>query len=121
MPKVRYPREGLEVEVPVGATLLEASDAARAPHGCHCGRVCGCSTCHVYVVSGAELLSAMERDEDSLLGGAIDRRDSSRLGCQAIIEGDGEVVVEITDESFETYLDENEEDAERALALRGLI
>jgi len=118
---VRYPREGLEVEVPVGATLLEASDAAGAPHGDHCGRVCGCSTCHVYVLAGAERLSPMQRDEDSLLGGAIDRKASSRLGCQAVIETDGEVVLEITDESFETYLDEHEEDAERVLALRGLV
>lgn len=120
MPRVRYPQEGLEVEVPVGATLLEASEAVGAPHGSHCGGVCGCSTCHVYILAGAGLLSAMERDEDSLLGGAIDRKDSSRLGCQAIIEADGEVVLEITDESFETYLDAHEDDAERVLALRGL-
>lgn len=121
MARVRYLREGLEVEAAVGETLLDASRRAGAPHGSHCGGVCGCSTCHVRVVRGEAGLSAMARDEDALLGGAIDRDARSRLGCQAVIEADGDIDLEITDESFDTYLDACDPDeADRALALRGL-
>ncbi len=121
MATVRYPREGVQVEVPVGATLLEASERAGVPHGARCGGVCGCSTCHVYIRRGAERLSPLEPDEDALLAGALERGPGSRLGCQAELVTEGEVVVEISDESFETYLDAHEEDAERALALRGVL
>ncbi len=117
---VSYTREGLVVAVKVGATLLEASEACGAPHGSHCGGVCGCSTCHVYVRSGGELLSAIEADEERLLGGALDRNDESRLGCQAVLLRPGRVLVEITDESFETWLDAHPSEQDRALALRGI-
>ncbi len=60
-----------------------------------CGGNCACTTCHVHVLKGAELLSAMDDDEADRLDMAADLQLNSRLGCQAVIAGPGEVVVEI--------------------------
>ncbi len=60
-----------------------------------CGGNCACTTCHVHVLKGAELLSEMDDDEADRLDMAADLQLNSRLGCQAVIEKPGEVVVEI--------------------------
>ncbi|HMK28309.1 MAG TPA: 2Fe-2S iron-sulfur cluster-binding protein [Terriglobales bacterium] len=60
-----------------------------------CGGNCACTTCHVWVKQGAELLSSMEDDEADRLDMAADLQLNSRLGCQCVIEKPGEVVVEI--------------------------
>ena len=62
---VRFKGHG-ETEVPVGTSLLEAAQKIHAPEGYACGGVCACSTCHVYVQKGAELLSEMEDDENDI-------------------------------------------------------
>jgi ferredoxin, 2Fe-2S len=60
-----------------------------------CGGNCACTTCHVVVKKGKECLSEMEDDEADRLDMAADLQLNSRLGCQAVIEKPGEVVVEI--------------------------
>jgi 2Fe-2S ferredoxin len=60
-----------------------------------CGGNCACTTCHVQVVKGAELLSEMDDDEADRLDMAADLQLNSRLGCQVVIEKPGEVVVKI--------------------------
>jgi 2Fe-2S ferredoxin len=60
-----------------------------------CGGNCACTTCHLVVKQGAECLSAMEEEEEDRLDMAADLTLHSRLGCQTIIEKDGEIVVEI--------------------------
>ncbi len=107
--RVRYLNEGKEIEVPVGTTILQASQEAHMPEGYACGGVCACSTCHVYVKKGGELLSEMQDDENDILDKAFDVRSNSRLGCQAKIERDGEIEVEITRESLEAYYAEHPE------------
>jgi 2Fe-2S ferredoxin len=110
MATVRFKGYG-EVEVPVGTSLLEAATKAHFPEGSACGGVCACSTCHVHVTRGANLLSAQEDEEADILDKAFDVRASSRLGCQSRIVKDGELDVEITRESIEAY--ENEHPDER--------
>jgi len=100
-----------EVEVPVGTSLLEAAAKAHFPEGSACGGVCACSTCHVYVLSGGNLLSEQEDDEADILDKAFDVRAGSRLGCQSKIAREGVVELEITSESVQAY--ENEHPAER--------
>ena len=104
---VRYLKEGKEIDVPVGASILQASQEGGLPEGYACGGVCACSTCHVYVKKGAELLSEMEDDENDILDKAFDVRSTSRLGCQAKIEKDGVIEVEITRESYDAYYNEH--------------
>jgi ferredoxin len=118
MPKVRFLREKIEVDVPVGTTVLAAAKLAGAPQGDRCGGVCACSTCHVYVVKGLNQLSEIEDEENDILDKAFDVKSTSRLGCQAKIEGAGDIEVEISDESFQAFLDEHPQRKAQALALR---
>jgi 2Fe-2S ferredoxin len=60
-----------------------------------CGGNCACTTCHVLVKKGKELLSECTEEEADRLDTAAGLELNSRLGCQAIIEKPGEVVVEI--------------------------
>lgn len=107
MAKVRFEDQGLEVEVPVGTSILKASKLAHAPEGDACGGVCACSTCHVYVEVGAELLSEASENEEDILDKAFDVRMTSRLGCQAKLLRDGLVVVRISRESLAAYANEH--------------
>jgi 2Fe-2S ferredoxin len=60
-----------------------------------CGGNCACTTCHVQVIKGAELLSEMEDDEADRLDMAADLQLNSRLGCQCVITKPGEIVVHV--------------------------
>jgi len=60
-----------------------------------CGGSCACTTCHVWVKEGAPGISEAEDDELDRLDMAADLQLNSRLGCQAIITGPGNYVVEI--------------------------
>jgi len=108
MPIVRFKGYG-ETEVPVGTTLLQAAQKIDAPEGYACGGVCACSTCHVYVKVGRDLLTEQEEEEEDILDKAFDVRADSRLGCQCTIEKDGVVEVEITRESLEAFENEHPE------------
>jgi 2Fe-2S ferredoxin len=109
VPKVRFVDQGLEIEVPVGSSILEAAQKGGAPEGSACGGVCACSTCHVYVESGAELLSDSEEDEEDILDKAFDVRMNSRLGCQSKIRSEGTVSVRISKESLDSFFHEHPE------------
>ena len=110
MALVRFKGFG-EVTVPPGTSILEAATQAHFPEGSACGGVCACSTCHVYVAEGAELLSEQDDDEADILDKAFDVRPTSRRGCQSRIVKDGTVDVEITRESLQAF--ENEHPQER--------
>lgn len=60
-----------------------------------CGGFCACSTCHIVVKKGAELLTEMEDNEADQLDEAAGLTLTSRLSCQATIVKAGEIIVEI--------------------------
>lgn len=93
--------------MPTGTTLLQAAQKAHAPEGSACGGVCACSTCHVIIRKGFQLLSEIEDEENDILDKAFDVEPNSRLGCQASIVRDGQLEVEITRESYETWYNEH--------------
>jgi ferredoxin, 2Fe-2S len=107
--RVRFLAHGRdwEVEVPVGTSILEASKKAGAPEGDACGGVCACSTCHVYVTEGRELLSEAEEEEEDILDKAFDVRAGSRLGCQAKIRRSGVLACELSRESLDAFYNEH--------------
>ena len=109
MAKVRFLAHGRDwiVAVPVGTSLLQASKSIHAPEGDACGGVCACSTCHVYVTKGKELLKDAEEEEEDILDKAFDVKATSRLGCQAIIALEGDIECEITRESLDAFYNEH--------------
>ena len=109
MALIRFVKQNKEAEVPVGSSILQAAQGSGAPEGSACGGVCACSTCHVYVIKGGDLLSEMEDEENDILDKAFDVRHNSRLGCQAKVERDGTIEVDISRESLEAYLAEHPE------------
>jgi len=106
MPKVTFLPDGIEVEVADGATILQAAKLGSARVGDACGGNCACSTCHVYVRRGQEHLSEQEDPEADILDKAFAVKPSSRLSCQSRVR-DGDVVVEITEESRQAWLNEH--------------
>lgn len=109
MPKVLFVDQALEVDVPLGSSILDAAKKIGAPEGDACGGVCACSTCHVYVEEGRELLSEAEEEEEDILDKAFDVRMQSRLGCQSKIKRDGLLKVRISKESIQAYFNEHPE------------
>jgi 2Fe-2S ferredoxin len=55
----------------------------------------------------------MQDDENDILDKAFDVRSTSRLGCQARIEKEGVVEVEITRESYDAYYNEHPDERPR--------
>ena len=60
-----------------------------------CGGNCACTTCHVIVKQGDNSLSEMDDDEQDRVDMAAGVTVHSRLGCQAVVQGD--IAIEIPD------------------------
>ncbi|MCS6883926.1 MAG: 2Fe-2S iron-sulfur cluster-binding protein [Acidobacteriota bacterium] len=86
---------GKTFEVQTGQSILDVALDNDVPLDHACGGVCACSTCHVIIKKGMELLSEMEDDEADQLDEAAGLTLQSRLGCQALIQQPGNLVVEI--------------------------
>ena len=110
MPRVTYiDPEGTKttVEVEPGKhNLLEIAEENGIKLGSACGGVCACSSCHVYVREGFDSLEEMEDAEEDRLDMGFDVRPYSRLGCQCIVQ-DEDLVVEVSQESIETWYNEH--------------
>lgn len=78
--RLTYPG-GLEVAVPRGLTLLEASRFAGIPHTSVCGGRGRCSTCRVRVVSGWDSLPPAKPAETRVLQ-RVGAPPNVRLACQ---------------------------------------
>ncbi len=66
-------------------------------HGVHlehaCGGKCACTTCHVIVKEGDKNLSEMQENEEDRLDTAPGLTLHSRLGCQAVVNGDVTILI----------------------------
>ena len=66
----------------------------------NCGAVCACSTCHLYLEKGEDLVEELSDKEEDFIDRAINPRLNSRLSCQCVLqEGDGEIVVTLPDQT----------------------
>ncbi|MGL5784105.1 MAG: ferredoxin family 2Fe-2S iron-sulfur cluster binding protein [Alphaproteobacteria bacterium] len=98
MPKMTFIQKdgsSLEVEAPVGLSVLEIAHENKIDLEGACEGSLACSTCHVVVSpEWYELLGEASEDEDDMLDLAFGLTQTSRLGCQIIIspELDGLVV-----------------------------
>ena len=66
----------------------------------NCGGVCACSTCHLYVEQGEDLVEELCDKEEDFIDRAINPRLNSRLACQCVLqEGGGNIVVTLPDQT----------------------
>jgi ferredoxin, 2Fe-2S len=111
MPKVIYrggPDRERTIEAKSGQTLLEIAEENDVKMGSACGGVCACSSCHCYVVEGADSLVEASDAEEDRLDMAFEVRPNSRLGCQVEL-GKKDLVVELSQESIEVWFNEHPE------------
>jgi len=91
--RVTFQDPAVEVEVPIGITLLEAAMTSGTMEVGSCGGNSKCGGCHVRVEEGAQYLSTATEREEAQLEEVFDARQSSRLACQARIIAGGDIVV----------------------------
>ena len=91
--RVTFRDPAVEVEVPIGITLLEAAVATGSIDVGSCGGNCKCGGCHVRIEEGAKYLSTATEREEAQLEQVFDTRQSSRLACQARIIAGGDIIV----------------------------
>ena len=82
-------------EALVGDNILDVAMANNIDLQHNCGGVCACSTCHVIVTKGMASLSDQQDDEADQLDEAEGLTLDSRLGCQAVLTEDVDIVVQI--------------------------
>jgi ferredoxin, 2Fe-2S len=89
MPKMTFiQRDGsrLEVEAPIGLSVLEIAHRNDIDIEGACEGSLACSTCHVIVdAEWYELLKDATEDEEDMLDLAFGLTQTSRLGCQIIM------------------------------------
>lgn len=100
----KFEQKGLEpvtiINAEEGDSLLEVALKNEIELHHNCGGVCACSTCHLYVEKGEDLLEELSDREEDFIDRAINPRLNSRLGCQCVLlEGSGEIVVTLPDQT----------------------
>jgi 2Fe-2S ferredoxin len=89
MPKMTFIKTDgsrLEVEAPLGLSVLEIAHRNNIDLEGACEGSLACSTCHVIVdPEWYELLPEASEDEEDMLDLAFGLTQTSRLGCQLII------------------------------------
>lgn len=93
MPKVIFLPMNVTVEAKDGESILNIALENDIYLEHNCGGFCACSTCHVIVHKGMEVLPEATEEEEDQLDEAEGLTVNSRLGCQCLVAGD--VVVEI--------------------------
>lgn len=102
--KFKFEQAGLEpitlTNVESGQSLLEVALKNDIELHHNCGGVCACSTCHLYIDKGADLVEELSDKEEDFIDRAVNPRLNSRLGCQCLlINKDGEIEVTLPDQT----------------------
>jgi len=83
-----------------GQSLLEVALTNDIELHHNCGGVCACSTCHLYLEQGEDLVEELTDREEDFIDRAVNPRLNSRLGCQCVLlEGGGHIVVTLPDQT----------------------
>ena len=95
LPHAEICPEGKTFEAAKGVSVLDnmLEQGIDVEHACE--KSCACTTCHVIVREGFNVLTPSEEDEDDLLDKAWGLERESRLSCQALAPADQDLVVEI--------------------------
>ena len=82
-------------------SILEVTEEANIHLNHNCGGVCACSTCHIYLQSGENLVEELSEREEDFIDRAKNPRLSSRLSCQCVLQkGNGVLEVIIPDQTL---------------------
>ncbi len=86
--------------VPEGESVLETALKNDIELHHNCGGVCACSTCHIYLEKGEDLVEELSDREEDFIDRAVSPRLNSRLACQCVLlKGEGDLEVTIPDQS----------------------
>jgi 2Fe-2S ferredoxin len=86
----------VEVKATLGDNLSEIADDNDIHINHNCGRVCACSTCHVYILKGEEFLAEISDREEDFIDRATNPRINSRLSCQCeLTEDSKDLIIEV--------------------------
>ncbi|MCC7297664.1 MAG: 2Fe-2S iron-sulfur cluster binding domain-containing protein [Bacteroidia bacterium] len=92
-------KAAIEAEIFEGESILDVALDSNVHLHHNCGAVCGCSTCHVYIEQGEDLMPEMSDREEEYVDRARNPKYNSRLACQCKLQNDGDVVVTVPDQS----------------------
>lgn len=100
----KFEQKGLEPvtinNVEDGQSILEVALKNDIDLHHNCGGVCACSTCHVYLEQGEDMVEELNDREEDFIDRAINPRLNSRLSCQCVLEkGDGDIIVRLPDQT----------------------
>lgn len=96
--KVVFLPEGKRGEVAVGENILRIANKLGVDINSLCGGFGTCGKCRIIVVQGIESLNDPTNSEKHFLS-ELELNKGYRLACEAVIEGDKELVIEIPPES----------------------
>jgi 2Fe-2S ferredoxin len=86
--------QGIQFEARQGRKLVDELLAHGITIEHACEKVCACATCHVYLRSGSEFVTAADEEEEDQLDDAWGVDAQSRLSCCVKVMG-AELVVEL--------------------------
>ena len=94
LPHVELCPEGAVIDAKAGESICYTllANGIEIEHACE--KSCACTTCHVIIREGFEALEASDEKEDDLLDKAWGLEPTSRLSCQARVDG-SDLVIEI--------------------------
>ena len=100
----KFEQKGLEPitisNIEKGDSILEVALKNNINLHHNCGGVCACSTCHLYVDKGDNLIEELNDREEDFIDRAINPRLSSRLACQCVLlNDDGYLEVTLPDQT----------------------
>lgn len=101
---IRFEQKGLQPitieNVEADQSILEVALKNDIELHHNCGGVCACSTCHLYVENGEDLVEELSDKEEDFIDRAINPKLNSRLGCQCVLlEGSGDIQVTLPDQT----------------------
>lgn len=102
--KINFEQQGLQPvtleNVEAGQSLLEIVLSNNIELHHNCGGVCACSTCHLYVNKGDDVMEEITDREEDFIDRAVNPRINSRLGCQCVLlDGSGDIEVTLPDQT----------------------
>ncbi|MDP4619522.1 MAG: 2Fe-2S iron-sulfur cluster-binding protein [Sediminibacterium sp.] len=103
--KISFEEKGLApvtlTNIAPDESLLEVLLEAGIELHHNCGGVCACSTCHIYIKTGAGHVAELSDREEDFIDRAVNPRIESRLGCQCILAkgGTGELEIILPDQT----------------------